>query len=90
MCTNFDFLKQNKQYSDFADQAIEAEKSLLVSSATCAILSRRALELAVRWVYSFDNALRLPYQDNISSLIHEPTFQDIIEPSLFTMLKFII
>jgi type I restriction enzyme R subunit len=74
MCTNFDFLKQNKQYSDFADQAIEAEKSLLVSSATCAILSRRALELAVRWVYSFDNALRLPYQDNISSLIHEPTF----------------
>jgi len=90
MCTNFDFLKQNKQYSSFADQAIEAEKSLLVSSATGAILSRRALELAVRWVYSFDNALILPYQDNISSLIHEHSFQNIIEPNLFPMIKYVI
>lgn len=90
MCTNFDFLKENKQYSSFAEQAIEAEKSLLVSSATCAILSRRALELAVRWVYSFDNALILPYQDNISSLIHEYSFRNILEPSLFPMIKFII
>ncbi len=90
MCTNFDFLKQNKQYSSFAEQAIEAEKSLLVSSATCAILSRRALELAVRWTFSFDNALKLPYQDNISSLIHESTFRNIIDPSMFTMLKYII
>ena len=90
MCTNFDFLKENKQYSSFADQAIEAEKSLVISSATCAILSRRALELAVRWVYSFDNALILPYQDNISSLIHEYSFQNIIEPSLFPMLKYTI
>jgi type I restriction enzyme R subunit len=90
MCTNFDFLKKNKQYSSFSEQAIEAEKSLLISSATCAILSRRALELAVRWVYSFDNALVLPYQDNISSLIHEYSFQNIIEPSLFPMLKYTI
>lgn len=90
MCTNFDFLKENEQYSSFAEQAIEAEKSLLVSSATCSILSRRALELAVRWVYSFDNALILPYQDNISSLIHEYSFRNILEPSLFPMIKFII
>ncbi len=90
MCANFDFLKENKQYSSFSEQAIEAEKSLLISSATCAILSRRALELAVRWVYSFDNALVLPYQDNISSLIHETTFKEILEPSLFPMLKYAI
>lgn len=90
MCTNFDFLKENKQYASFTEQAVEAEKSLLVSSATCAILSRRALELAVRWVYSYDNALILPYQDNISSLIHEYSFRNILEPSLFPMIKFII
>ena len=90
MCTNFDFLKQEKQYISFADAAIEAEKSLLISSATCAILSRRALELAVRWVYSFDNVLSLPYQDNISSLIHEDSFKSIIDPKLFPMIKYII
>ncbi|MDK2788424.1 MAG: type restriction enzyme subunit [Epulopiscium sp.] len=90
LMTNFDFLKTKQQYNSFADSAIEAEKSLLVSPATCAILSRRALELAVKWVYSFDEDLRIPYQDNISSLIHEPTFRQIIEPGLFPLLKYVI
>lgn len=67
-------------------QAVEAEKSISVSPATCAILSRRALELAVRFVFSYDAELTLPYRDNVSSLIREPTFQSIIEPGLFPML----
>lgn len=90
METNFDYLLEKKEYSDFAQQAVEAEKSLMISPANCAILSRRALELAVRFVFSYDADLRLPYQDNISSLIHERTFRDIIEPRLFPMLKFVI
>ena len=53
-------------------------------------MSRRALELAVRFVYSYDAELDLPYQDNISSLIHERTFRGIIEPRLFPMLKYVI
>ncbi|MGN0153992.1 MAG: DEAD/DEAH box helicase family protein [Lachnospiraceae bacterium] len=90
METNFDYLLEKTEYSDFATQAIEAEKSLAISPATCAILSRRALELAVRFVYSYDAELRLPYQDNVSSLIHEPSFRGIIEPRLFPMLKYTI
>ena len=46
--------------------------------------------LAVRFVFTFDNELKLPYQDNISSLIHERTFRSIIEPRLFPMLKYVI
>lgn len=90
MFTNFDFLKNKPQYKSFADSAIEAEKSLIVSPATCAILCRRALELAVKWVYSFDEELTIPYQDNISSLIHEPTFLQIIDPKLLLLLKYVI
>ncbi|MBE6022612.1 MAG: DUF4145 domain-containing protein [Cellulosilyticum sp.] len=90
MCTNFDFLKFKKEFSSFADSSIEAEKSLAISPATCAILSRRATELAVKWVYSFDNDLTVPYQDNISTLIHESTFRQIIEPKLFPLIKYII
>lgn len=90
MCTNFDFLKSKDTFSSFAGSAVEAEKSLLVSPATCAILSRRAVELAIKWVYSFDNDLTVPYQDNISSLIHEPTFRQIIDPALFPLIKYII
>ncbi len=91
LCTNFDFLKQNnEQFSSFSTQAIEAEKSIMISSATCAILTRRALELAVKWVYSFDRELTTPYDDKVSSLIHGETFRSIIEPSLFPMLKYTI
>lgn len=90
MCTNFDFLKTKKLYTAFAEQAIEAEKSLLVSPATAAILARRAMELAVKWVYGYDNDLIIPYQNNVSSLIHEQSFRDIIEPRLFPMIKYVI
>ena len=88
MSSNFEFL--TGIYDEFAKEAKEAEQSLVVSPSTCAILSRRALELAVRFVFTFDNELKLPYQDNISSLIHERTFRSIIEPRLFPMLKYVI
>ncbi len=90
METNFDYLLAKNEYESFAAQAVEAEKSLAFSPATCAILARRALELAVRFVFSHDADLKLPYQDNISSLIHEKSFQDIIDPCLFPLLKYTI
>lgn len=90
METNFDYLLKKKKFAAFAAQAVEAEKSIAISPATCAILSRRALELAVRFVFSYDGELTLPYRDNVSSLIHERTFRDILEPGLFNMLKYTI
>ena len=79
MLGNFNFLRKKKIFKSFSAQCIEAEKSILVSPATTAILSRRALELAVKWLYSFDDDLKLPYQDNLSSLIHNHTFLDLID-----------
>lgn len=67
---NFSFLKEKEIFKNFTDACLEAEKSILVSPATCAILTRRALELSVKWLYSFDEDLKLPYQDNLSNLIH--------------------
>ena len=52
MATNFDYLLEKELFGEFAEQAVEAEKAIAISPATCAILSRRALELAVRFVYS--------------------------------------
>lgn len=90
MCTNFEFLKDKKEFNSFSNACIEAEKSILVSPATCAILSRRALELAVKWVYSYDEELNLPYQDNISSLIHNNSFVELIDSGMLPLLKFVI
>ncbi|SHR24214.1 type III restriction enzyme, res subunit [Mycobacteroides abscessus subsp. abscessus] len=90
MLFNFEFLREKAQFDSFASACLEAEKSLQVSPATCAILTRRALELAVKWLYASDSELKVPYQDNLSSLIHEPTFKSIIDENLFPLMKYII
>lgn len=90
MLSNFEFLREKAQFSNFANACLEAEKSLQVSPATCAILTRRALELSVKWLYASDSELELPYQDNLSSLIHESTFKSVIDEDLFPLMKYII
>ncbi|MGL4847571.1 MAG: DEAD/DEAH box helicase family protein [Clostridium sp.] len=90
MCRNFEFLKDKSIFKSFSSACLEAEKSILISPATTAILSRRALELAVKWVYGYDRDLVLPYQDNISALIHEESFRDLIDYNLFPMIKYVI
>ena len=55
--TNFDFLKSDAQFATFADAAIAAEKTLNIDIATCAINCRRAMELAIKWMYSVDKDL---------------------------------
>jgi len=88
--SNFSFLKEKEQYTAFTNACTEAENSLIVSPATCAILSRRALELAVKWLYSHDSDLQIPYQDNLSSLIHESSFLQVIDRELLPLLKYVI
>lgn len=88
--SNFTFINEKEQYESFASACLEAEKSLQVSPATTAILTRRALELAVKWMYSFDEGLKLPYDDRLSALIHEQSFRDIIDDDLFPLLRYIV
>jgi type I restriction enzyme R subunit len=90
LVTNFNFLKEKSQYNSFTNACLDAEKALVVSPATSAILSRRALELAVKWVYSFDSEIKIPYQDNISSLIHDTNFLAIIDEDLLLLMKYVV
>lgn len=73
--SNFYFLEQEKEYSLFSSAAIEAERVYSSAPAMCAVGCRKALELAVKWVYSADSTMSLPYRDNLQSLIHEPSFR---------------
>ncbi|WP_025118631.1 DEAD/DEAH box helicase family protein [Bacillus sp. H1m] len=90
MVTNFEFLREKVEFNSFANSCLEAERSLQVSPATCAILTRRGLELAVKWLYTSDSELKIPYQDNLSTLIHERTFMSIIDEDLFPLIKYIV
>ncbi|MDB5970273.1 MAG: type restriction protein res subunit [Hydrocarboniphaga sp.] len=51
--------------------------------------ARRALELAIRWLFEHDRELKLPYKDDLSALIHEPTFKQAVGPALFTKVDLI-
>ena len=87
---NFDFLKNESEYILFANAAIEAEKVYATSPAMSAVGSRKALELAVKWVYSADSGMQMPYKDNLQSLIHEPSFRFFVDYHTWGKLPFII
>ena len=88
--SNFEFLKEVKEYALFSSAAIEAEKVYASAPAMCAVGCRKALELAVKWVYSADNTMELPYKDNLQSLIHEPSFRFAVDHSTWGKLPFIV
>lgn len=87
---NFDFLQKKKNFNSFNTACLEAEKSILVSPSTCATITRRALELAVKWLYTNDSDLLLPYQDNLSALIHNNSFIELIDYDMLPLLKYIV
>ena len=77
---NFDFLKDQSGYYDlFADACIEAERVFATSPALCAVGCRKALELAVKWVYAADSSIQMPYKDNLAALLHEYSFKQCVD-----------
>ncbi len=88
--SNFEFLKDIKEYALFAPAAIEAERVYASAPAMCAVGCRKALELAVKWVYSADTSMQMPYKDNLQSLIHEPSFRFAVDYNTWGKMPFII
>ena len=77
--TNFDYLKKEPKFNTFSDVAIAAEKILYIDPTSCIINCRRAMEFAIKWMYSVDASLSMPYQDNLISLMSTEEFRDIID-----------
>ena len=88
--SNFDFILKNKIFKTFAEASVEAEKSIAVTNVSCAIMCRRALELAVKWLYANDKELIMPYQDNLSSLVYDINFRNMIDENIFKEITYII
>ena len=87
---NFSFLQSKPEYALFAPACIEAEKIFATAPALCAVGCRKALELAVKWVYAADKTMNMPYRDNLQSLIHEPSFRFAVDSNTWGKFPFII
>lgn len=87
--TNFDFLTKDPDFESFASIAVTAEKLLHVDIDSCVLSCRRAMEFAVKWMYSVDRDLTLPWQDNLGSLMSDSAFRDIVGQDLWQRMDYI-
>lgn len=88
--TNFDFLKTEKAFAMFADVAIKAEEIFHIDAEACIMNCRRAMEFAVKWMYSVDEELKKPaYDDSLHALMGTEEFRKIVDSSLLNRMHFI-
>jgi type I restriction enzyme R subunit len=73
-----------REWAAVFEAASKAEAVVNADPRTACFYARRALEVAVAWAYKHDSALRLPYQDNLSALIHEPSFKQVAGEAVFS------
>lgn len=86
--TNFDFLTTEPQFAAFSDVAVSAEKILNIDAA--AVLNcRRAMEFAIKWMYSVDKDLKKPYDTTLVCLMNTDEFRTIIDHDLYERMDFI-
>src|SRR5262245_40367714 len=85
--SQFGFLQ--REWDAVFEAASKAEVAVYADPSTACFYARRALELAVGWAYKHDAALRLPYQDNLSALIHEPSFKETAGEAVFSKARVI-
>ena len=89
MATNFDYLKNEPKFEKFANTAIMAEKVVILDPESCIINCRRAMEFALKWMYSVDAELEMPYQDNLQSLMNAEEYRQIIGQDLWRRMEYI-
>lgn len=87
--TNFDYLKEEPKFSTFADVAISAEKIILMDPQASVVNSRRAMEFAIKWMYSVEKSLAMPYQDNLYSLMSDSDFRQFVGENIWKRLDYI-
>ncbi|MDD2462043.1 MAG: DEAD/DEAH box helicase family protein [Kiritimatiellae bacterium] len=85
--TPFSFLKS--EWPDVCEAAEKAAAAVHPDPRAACFYARRALELAMQWLYRNDETLRTPYQENLSALIHEPTFKTLAGEAIFSKARVI-
>src|SRR6185503_15173179 len=85
--SQFTFLQS--EWATVFEAASKAESAVHADPRTACFYARRALELAVSWAFKHDAGLKLPYQDNLSALIHEPSFKQTAGEAVFSKARVI-
>ena len=87
--SNFTFLQSTPAFASFAPVAVAAEKILPIDPSAAVINCRRAMEFAVKWMYSVDGSLVLPWDDRLAALMDNEDFRDVVGPDVWQRMKLI-
>jgi len=85
--SNFSFLQA--EWPMQHESAVKAEGMVNADPRAACFYARRTLELSLAWLYKHERALKLPYQDHLSALIHEPSFRATVGDAVFNKAKVI-
>ncbi len=87
MASNFSFLQH--EFLHLGNDMLKAEQYVYTDPMYCAILCRKSLEKLVKWLYDHDEDLELPYDTTLNSLMHEPSFKNVIPSRMFREINII-
>lgn len=79
---NFDFLLPDPR-------RWRQKKIYAIEPAACAVSCHRAMEFAVKWMYSVDTGLVKPYDDRLVNLLNAKEFRAIVDWDLWLRLNYI-
>jgi type I restriction enzyme, R subunit len=79
--SNFAFLPPELQ--TIADSATKAEGHIKGDPRAACFHARFALEAVVHWLYRHDAGLRMPYDQSLGALLHEPSFQNLLPQAVY-------
>ena len=87
--SNFTHLLCAPAFAPFAQIAVTAEKILPIDPSACVLNCRRAMEAAVKWMYSVDESLDMHGDDRLVSLLGTEDFRALVDEKLLFRLNFI-
>jgi len=87
MSIHFQFLQA--EWPKVYEAVAKAESLAYPDPRTACFYSRRALEIAVSWLFECDNSLYRPYKSDLSAFLFEPSFKALVGPALHTKLDLI-
>jgi type I restriction enzyme, R subunit len=81
MVSNFAFLPSD--FRAIAASATKAEGHIMGDPRDACFHARFTLEAMVHWLYRHDAGLRMPYDQSLGALLHDPGFQNLLPEAVF-------
>lgn len=86
--SNFAFLPT--EFRALKEFATKAEGHIMGDPRAACFHARFTLEAIVQWLYRHDGSLRMPYDQSLGALLHEPCLQNLLPEAVFQKARLIL